>query len=199
MQRFPIARPTKKTTLPKETVAFATHHRYRHPQQETQDDSIGRTLPQYTQPNPSANHYTRGHTGLHRHLQQHTNQHITARNASCRKFPIEMLNAVLNMNTGKLMEMRHLLVNPKYKDLWGKSYTKELGRLAQGVPGVTSTNTIIFVQRNEVPLERIKDETMDRYALIIAPKKMTQITRNSQWEEVISIIQATVARQLLTW
>ncbi len=55
-----------------------------------------------------------------------TNQHITARNASCRKFPMEMLNAVLDMTTGKLMEMRHLLVNPQYKDLWGKSYTKEL-------------------------------------------------------------------------
>ncbi len=56
-----------------------------------------------------------------------------------------MLNAVLNMTTGKLMEMRHLLVNPKYKDLWGKSYTKELGRLMQGVPGVTGTDTIIFI------------------------------------------------------
>jgi hypothetical protein len=30
---------------------------------------------------------------------------------------MEMLNAVLNMTTSKLMEMRHLLVNPKYKDL----------------------------------------------------------------------------------
>jgi hypothetical protein len=42
-----------------------------------------------------------------------TNQHNTARNASCRKFPMEMLNAVLDMTIGKLMEMRHLLVNPK--------------------------------------------------------------------------------------
>ncbi len=64
-----------------------------------------------------------------------------------------MLNEVLNMTTGKLMEMRHLLVNPKYKDLWGKSYTKELGRLVQGVPGVTGTDTIIFIQRDKVPLE----------------------------------------------
>jgi hypothetical protein len=49
------------------------------------------------------------------------------------KFPIVMLNAVLNNNTGELMEMRHLLCNPKYTKSWGKSYTKELGRLAQGV------------------------------------------------------------------
>jgi hypothetical protein len=31
-----------------------------------------------------------------------------------------MLNAVLNNYTGKLMEMRHLLRNPKYTKLWGK-------------------------------------------------------------------------------
>jgi hypothetical protein len=46
------------------------------------------------------------------------------------KFPIIMLNAVLNNDTGKLMEMHHLLRNPKYTELWGKSYTKKLERLA---------------------------------------------------------------------
>ena len=74
-----------------------------------------------------------------------THQHITARNASRRIFPRNMLNAVLDMTTGELLEMRHLLVNPKYKELWGKSYTKELGQLAQGIPGVTGTDTIIFI------------------------------------------------------
>jgi hypothetical protein len=44
------------------------------------------------------------------------------------KFPIVMLNAVLNNDTGELMEMHHLLRNPKkYTKLWGKLYTKELG------------------------------------------------------------------------
>ncbi len=82
-----------------------------------------------------------------------------------------MLNAVLDMTTGKLMEMRHLLVNPKYKDLWGKLYTKELGQLAQGIPGVTGTDTIIFIRRNKVPLERIKDETYGRVCVNYRPKK----------------------------
>ncbi len=50
------------------------------------------------------------------------------------------------------MEMRRLLMNPKYKELWGKSYTKELGLLAQGMPGVSkSTNTIIFICRKDIP------------------------------------------------
>ena len=31
--------------------------------------------------------------------------------------------------------MRHLLKNPKYRELWGESYGNELGRLAQEIPG----------------------------------------------------------------
>jgi hypothetical protein len=47
--------------------------------------------------------------------------------------------------------MCHLLTNPKYKDVWGKSYTTELGRLAQGIPGVSKgTNTIVFITRDKI-------------------------------------------------
>ncbi len=65
-----------------------------------------------------------------------------------------MLNAVLNNNTGELMEMRHLLHNPKYTELWGKLYTKELGLLAQGVSGINGTDTIVFIKYNKIPLNR---------------------------------------------
>jgi hypothetical protein len=74
------------------------------------------------------------------------NLRLTAANAARRKFPLEMLNTVLNMDTGKFMEMKHLLVNPKYKEVWGKLYSTELGRLAQGIPGVSKgTDTIVFI------------------------------------------------------
>jgi hypothetical protein len=53
-----------------------------------------------------------------------------------------MLHAILDKTTGHFMEMRHLLVNPKYKELWGKSYKKELGSLAQGIPGVSKGMTL---------------------------------------------------------
>jgi hypothetical protein len=65
-----------------------------------------------------------------------------------------MLNAVLNNDTVKLMEMRHLLCNPKYTKQWGKLYTKELGRLAQGVSGTKGTDTIVFIKYNKIPLDR---------------------------------------------
>jgi hypothetical protein len=54
---------------------------------------------------------------LHHLLEPHTSKRSTS------LIPIKILNAVLDMNTGKLLEMRHFLVNPKYKELWGKSYT----------------------------------------------------------------------------
>ncbi len=63
-----------------------------------------------------------------------------------------MLHTVLDKTTGHLMEMRHLLVNPKYKELWGKSYAKELGHLAQGNPRVSKgTDTIVCIRPEDIP------------------------------------------------
>ena len=70
------------------------------------------------------------------------------------------------------MEMRHLLANPKYKELWGKSYTTELGCLAQGIPGKSPvTNTIVFIGRDNVFIDRCKDITYGRVCINYQPKK----------------------------
>jgi hypothetical protein len=58
-----------------------------------------------------------------------TGKVITPRSTARQQFPANMLQAVLDKSTGQLMEMRHLLINPKFKELWRKSYTKELARL----------------------------------------------------------------------
>jgi hypothetical protein len=97
---------------------------------------------------------------------------LTPANAARCLFPIEILNAVLDMDTGKLLEMRHLLVNPKYKELWGKSYTTELGRLAQGIPSVSKgTDTIKLIAHDEIPFARLKDVTYGRICVNYCPKK----------------------------
>jgi len=89
-----------------------------------------------------------------------------------RSFPVKILNAVLDKDTGELLEMRHLLVNPKYKDVWGKSHTTELGRLAQGIPGISEgTNTIVFITRDEIPMNRLKNVTYGRICANYRPKK----------------------------
>jgi hypothetical protein len=83
-----------------------------------------------------------------------------------------MLHTVLDKTTGHLMEMRHLLVNPKYKELWGKSYTKELGHLAQGMPRVSKgTNTIVFIHRKDIPHNCKRDVTYACVCVNYHPEK----------------------------
>jgi hypothetical protein len=101
-----------------------------------------------------------------------TSRSLTPANTARCSFPIEILNAVPDMNTGELLEMRHLLVNPKYKKLWGKSYTTELGHLAQGIPGISKgTDNIVFIARDEIPLAWLKDVTYGRVCVNYHPKK----------------------------
>jgi hypothetical protein len=97
---------------------------------------------------------------------------FTAQQASRRQFPQQILNAVLNTNTGALMEMRHFLVNPKYKELWGKFYMIKLGCLAQGIPGGSKgTNTIVFIGRDSIPIDRRKDITYGGVCINYCPEK----------------------------
>ena len=41
-----------------------------------------------------------------------------------RRFPFEMINTVLNEETGDLMEYHHIMKTPKYRELYCKSYIK---------------------------------------------------------------------------
>ena len=52
---------------------------------------------------------------------------ISARVFTSRKFLREVLAAVLNEETGKLMECHHLIGNLKYQELWQNSYGNEVG------------------------------------------------------------------------
>jgi hypothetical protein len=70
------------------------------------------------------------------------------------------------------MEYRHLIKNPKYCTTWKNAYGKELGRLAQGIPGtVQGTNTIVFISPNQVPPNRQKDVTYGRICANYRPEK----------------------------
>ena len=58
----------------------------------------------------------------------------TLRNLASRKFPMRMLcemaGAIMDVN-GDLLEYRHLMKREEYRNIWGKSYGNELGRLEQ--------------------------------------------------------------------
>eukprot|EP00804_Cyclotella_cryptica_P018237 CCRYP_005972-RC/>CCRYP_005972-RC protein AED:0.07 eAED:0.01 QI:0/-1/0/1/-1/0/1/0/582 len=70
------------------------------------------------------------------------------------------------------MEYRHLIKDPKYSTTWRNAYGKELGRLAQGIPGlVQGTNTIVFITKDDVPTDRRCDVTYGRICANFCPEK----------------------------
>ena len=54
------------------------------------------------------------------------------------KFLHDAASAILDVDTGKLLEYRHLMKHPKYKDVWTKSFGTKIRRL------VTTTETLFF-------------------------------------------------------
>ena len=70
---------------------------------------------------------------------------FTARQAASRKYPLQfpcdLAYAVLDGETGDLLEYRHLMKHPKYKDVWTKSFGTEIRRLA------TTTETIFLSKK----------------------------------------------------
>ncbi len=89
----------------------------------------------------------------------------------------KMANLIIGDN-GELLEYRHLIVNPKTKTTWTHSYGNEIGRLAQGMPGRNSgTNTIVFIEKPQVPQNRAKDVTYSLITTLIRPKKLDEPNR----------------------
>jgi hypothetical protein len=72
--------------------------------------------------------------------------------ASARKYPLQFLcdwaQSILDNKTGDLLEYRHLMKHPKYKDVWTHSFSKEIRQLA------TTTETLSFLTKPEIPQER---------------------------------------------
>jgi hypothetical protein len=85
---------------------------------------------------------------------------------------VEQAMAVLDKESGKLLNYRQLLVHPKYSKDWSVSSANEFGRLAQGVGGrIKGTNTIYFIHESEIPTERRKDVTYGSFVCTVRPEK----------------------------
>jgi hypothetical protein len=66
-------------------------------------------------------------------------------------------DAVINEETGKSMEYKDLLKDPKYREDWSRATTNEFGRLfnrvgknADGTQRVVGTNTCHWIKRSQV-------------------------------------------------
>ena len=78
-------------------------------------------------------------------------------NLASRKFPMQMIcemaGSIMDVN-GDLLEYRHLMKREEYRDIWGKSYGNELGRLAQGIcDNIKETGTFFFTKKQNIPFE----------------------------------------------
>ena len=84
--------------------------------------------------------------------------------------------AVMDKETGKMMNYRQLIRHPDYKIEWNKSSANEFGRLANGVGGriKTPTNTIEFICKAEVPKDRRKDVTYGSFVCSVRLEKKEQ-------------------------
>jgi len=69
--------------------------------------------------------------------------------------PTNLCNAIIDPISGKSLEFRHLIKDPKTSAIWNKSFANELGRLANGVKDrIRGTNTIKFIPKSMVPKGR---------------------------------------------
>ena len=81
--------------------------------------------------------------------------------------------AVMDAETGKLLNYKQLMRDPKYRKKWSISSANEFGRLANGVGGriKNPTNTIKFIRRKDIPKDRKKDVTYGSFVCSVRPEK----------------------------
>ena len=85
---------------------------------------------------------------------------------------IHQAMAVMDNETGQLLNYRQLMRSDKHKQAWGRSSANEFGRLAQGIGGrIKGTNTIQFIFQHEMPKGRMKDVTYGQFVCTVRPEK----------------------------
>ena len=61
--------------------------------------------------------------------------HTEPMNTSPTRLATEFARSILDEEAGELLECRHLIKHPKYKDTWSHSLGNEIGWLQQRMPG----------------------------------------------------------------
>jgi hypothetical protein len=86
---------------------------------------------------------------------------------------IELANDIFDPKTGQSLTYRKLIKHPEYKDVWKRSAANEFGRLAQGILGncISGTNTIKFVNKAIIPVDRWQDITYVKFVCEYKPNK----------------------------
>jgi hypothetical protein len=81
--------------------------------------------------------------------------------------------AVMDKDTGKLLNYRQLMNSPTYKKSWSLSAANKFGQLANDIGGhiKKSTNTIKFIFQHQVLADRMKEFTYGQFVCLVRPEK----------------------------
>jgi hypothetical protein len=68
---------------------------------------------------------------------------------------IHFISAIINDNTGDVLEYRHLMKIDKHKKMWAHGLANEIGQLFQGIRNVPAgTDTCFFIPKSLVPAHK---------------------------------------------
>ena len=82
----------------------------------------------------------------------------------------ELASAVLEGDN--ILKYRQLLRHPMLGPAWNTSSLSKCGSLAQGIGGrVKGTDTILFINKEDMPLDRVMDVTYAQFVCNIRPEK----------------------------
>ncbi len=81
--------------------------------------------------------------------------------------------AVMDADTGKLLNNTQLMRSTKCREAWSLSSANEFGRLANGIGSriKNPTNTIEFIFQHDVPIEWMKDVKYGQFLCTVRPEK----------------------------
>ncbi len=86
---------------------------------------------------------------------------------------LERAQTIYDEETNTYLNYRQLMRHPKYKKIWATSSANEFGRRAYGTKDgrVKGTQTIRFIQNEDVPGDRRKDVTYGSFSCDLKPNK----------------------------
>ncbi len=84
--------------------------------------------------------------------------------------------AVMDKDTGKLLNCRQLMSSPKYRKAWSESSANKFGWLPNGIGGQIEnpTNTMEFIFQHKVPSECMKDVTYSQFVCTVRLEQADQ-------------------------
>jgi len=112
----------------------------------------------------------------------------------------ERSQLIHDKDTGEDLNYWQLLKDPKHAELWTHSAANEFGQLAQGVgTRIKGTNTIHFIQKDQVPNDRAWDVTYGSFSCNYKPNKEKKRDQDSRQGAIESTTQETPEHRPQTW